>query len=65
MSRVLLLPGAVQKLKASPLLMLSVRGLYAHVLASTLHQGICRSPPGLAHPALPFTAYICPVVGDV
>lgn len=64
-SRVVLLPGAVQKLKASPPVMLWVRGMCAQVRASTLHQGSCLSPPGFAHPALPLNWHTCPVMGDV
>lgn len=65
MSRVLLSPRAAQKLKASPLEILSVRGLYLQVRGSTLHQGICFSPPGLTQPLLPFSWKVCPELDDV
>ncbi len=65
MSRVLLAPGAAQKLKASPLEMLSVRGLFLQVAGSTLHQGICFSPPGFTQPLLPLSWKVCPELGDV
>lgn len=63
MSRVVVSPSALHRLKASPPSRPVSRGMCRHVLASTLHQGPLLSPPGFAQTLL--YAYLCPVRSEV
>jgi hypothetical protein len=62
-SKVVLSPAALHRLKGSPPSTLVWRGVCLHVLWSTLHQGLPVSPPGSAH-VLP-KVYVSPVLTEV